>query len=186
MIAFVEGSMERQFLNNFMKYVHVVPVSNGITWTVDRMCGQITTAYEALDLPGTVFVWIDREGRVETALEIYDRIRISLLNAGAPPEDTHILINDRMSENVILADEQIIRAEFGDPEYTYTMAGLSGKAKLKTMFGNRGIHYRETNHGIKLLKKIRLSRCALACASTARFMETFVSECWWTREQSVV
>ncbi len=179
MLAFVEGSMERQFLNMHMKYVHVVPVDNGISWTVERMCGQITTAYEALDVPGTVIVWIDREGRPETSQMIYDSVHNALLSVGAPENDIHILINDKMAENVMLADEQMIRTEFNQPDYIYNSEGLSGKSILKSLYRERGESYKETRHGVQLLKKLRLSRSALTSQTVSRFLTSFGYPCWW-------
>lgn len=179
MIAFVEGSMERQFLNANMNYVHVVPVQNGISWNLERMCLQISTAYQALNRNCDVIVWIDREGRSETSHEIGDQIRDALISCGADPLAIHLLINDRMVENVILADENAIRDEFGDPNYIYSFEGHSGKSILKAMFGSIDINYKETNHGVKLLKKIRISRSSQKSPTTARFLSTFTQDCWW-------
>lgn len=181
MMAFVEGSMERQFINRFMKYIRVIPVDNGITWTIERMCIQICDAYEALDLQGTVFVWIDREGRTETADEIRVQIHDALVHVGAPKGDIHILVNDRMSENVILADQDLIRSKFGREEYQYEFEGRSGKQVLKNMFKDIDVNYKETIHGVEMLKGTRISRSALNSPSVAAFLDTFTAQCWWVQ-----
>lgn len=179
MLAFVEGKMERQFINSNMKYVRVVPVQNGITWTLERMCLQITTAFKALDMHCAVAVWIDREGRAEDASHIAEYLRNALLNSGAPPNRIHILINDRMSENLILADEQIIKSEFNDQGYAYDMEGLSGKHYLESKYLENGIKYKKMDHGVGLLNKVRLSRAGQKSPSVAHFLSTFDQECWW-------
>lgn len=171
--------MERQFINLNFKYVRVVTVQNGITWTTDRLCQQIVTAYLAYDRPGDVIAWLDREGRQETAADIHAAITLALVSAGAPPAAVHVLVNDRMSENVILADEQAIIAEFGDNAYTYTHEGINGKHLLKTLFRRKGINYKEMVDGVKMMKKIRLSRSAAKSPSVARFLTTFTRPCWW-------
>jgi Domain of unknown function (DUF4276) len=179
MLAFVEGKMERQFINSNMKYVHVVPVQNGISWTLERMCLQIVTAFEALDMKCEVAVWIDREGRTEEAHQIAECIRGALVTCGALSESVHILINDRMAENVILADEEMIKIEFGDHGYSYEMEGRPGKTYLRNKYRENGINYKETDHGVRLLKKMRLSRARQKSPSVAHFLTTFNQECWW-------
>lgn len=179
MLGFIEGKMERQFINSNMKYIRVVPVQNGTAWDLDQMCSQITTTFLALDMNCSVVVWIDREGRKESSKEIGDRILLELTRCGANANDVHILINDRMAENTILADESIIQAEFENPEYTYRFEGKSGKPVLKALYFEKGINYKETNHGVAMLNKIRLSRSGINSPAVARFLSTFDKECWW-------
>ncbi len=179
MIGFIEGKMERQFIHNNMKYIRIVPVSNGIAWTIERMCSQIVTAFRALNMKCDIIVWIDREGRTQPASEIFESIHGALLNSGADSDSIHILINDRMSENVILADEEIIKEECGDPHYVYNFEGRSGKSLLKQKYAALGVNYKETDHGVRLLKKIRISRSAQKSPSVSRFLDTFKSDCWW-------
>src|SRR5688572_21882293 len=100
MLAFVEGSMERVFINSNFKYITVVPVSNGISWSLPALCGQIVGFFKLRNFYGEVIVWLDREGRAESAEEIGDAIRNSLIDAGADPQRIHLLVCDRMTENV--------------------------------------------------------------------------------------
>lgn len=179
MLGFIEGRMERQFINNNMKYVHVVPINNGITWTVDRLCSQIATAYRALNMQCEIFVWIDREGRQQSSYEIFSAVRDTLLSCGANPDSIHIMIYDRMTENLILADEVLIKEEFNDPDYTYQHEGRSGKTILKEMYNQLGVAYKEMDHGVHLLKKVRVSRSAENSPSASRFLQTFDKDCWW-------
>lgn len=179
MLAFVEGSMERQFINANFKYIRVVSVSNGITWTVERLCEQITTSYKAFDYNGETFVWVDREGREATAGEIRADIQQSLLNAGADPDRLHVLVNDRTSENVILADEDAIRDEFDKPDFIYTYEGQNGKRYVKDLYRESGDVYKEMVQGVRLLKKIRLSKSALNSPCVNDFVSSVNTDCWW-------
>ena|SRR3990167_1742263 len=179
MLVFAEGSMERKFIHENFKYVRVVPVSNGICWNCDRLSRQIVTNYRALDYYGDVFVWLDREGRAQSSEEIKGEIRAALIEAGADPQRLYILVNDRMTENVILADESAIRSEFDKPDYTYEFEGLGGKTKLRALYAENGENYKEMVQGSKLLKKIRLTNSALSSPSVSSFLQECSLDCWW-------
>lgn len=171
--------MERQFVNANFKYVRVVPVQNGISWTPEQLCRQIVNSYLAYDYHGDVVVWLDREGRATTAEALRNDIFNALQTAGAPAGQVHVLVNDRMCENVILADVSAIRAQFGDPSYLYTHEGESGKSILKDMYKELGINYKETREGVLMLKRIRLSNCAAHSAAVSALLSTLTQPCWW-------
>jgi hypothetical protein len=100
-LVFIEGHMERMFLNNTFPYAEAISVSNGIAWTVPALCKQIATRFRARNFYGdAVVAWVDREKRNETAGEIRQALLNALIDAGSPPETTHIPINDRMSETL--------------------------------------------------------------------------------------
>lgn len=173
--------MEREFLGRYMKYIRVSPVHNGVSWTLSRLCQQIATAYSAFDLKTRVVVWVDREGRTETAGEIRAEIRAALVTAGAADDAIFILVNDRMVENLLLADEVVIRGEFGVREYQYDAEGRNGKRRLKELFSEKGQNYKEMIHGVTLLKKIELDRCGLVSPSANAFVSEYTDECWWIK-----
>ena len=179
MLAFVEGSMERQFVSANFKYVNVVPVHNGITWSTDQLCKKISSDFKASNFNGPVFVWLDREGRTELAAEIREAILSSLIEAGGQQDNIHVMINDRMSENFILSDEQVIREEFELPTYEYDFEGQNGKYILKKMHRDIGINYKEMVHGARLLKKVRIERASIKSPSVQLFLSNFFRECWW-------
>jgi hypothetical protein len=179
MLAFVEGSMERQFLNSNFKYVRVVPVKNGISWSKEQLARQIVSAYLAYDKPEEVVVWLDREGRTDSVEELRQYLISELTSAGSQLMQTHVLVNDQMSENIILADEDVIRDEFGDEAYVYRHEGLNGKSRLKDYFKTKDINYKEMINGAQMLKKIRLRNCARSSACVQSFLTTFDRECWW-------
>lgn len=173
--------MERAFVNiNFPK-IDVIPVFNGNTWTTYRLCEQIITKFRAKNTyPAQVVVWIDREENPDDSGVIAQSVRNAFADAGYPAAKVHCLIPDRMSENIILADEDVIREEIGDQLYTYGFEGQNGKHHLKTLLSAVDKPYKETTHGPKLLKKIRLSRARTNSPSVDLFLSTFPLNCWWT------
>ena len=179
MLAFIEGSMERQFVNSNFKYVRVVPVQNGITWSSERLCRQIETSFKAFDYAGEVVVWIDREGRDISAADLRNEIRATLINCGADPSKVYVLVNDRMAENLILSDESAIISEFGNDGYKYEHEGFNGKRRLRDLYLKKSVNYKEMIHGVKMLKKIRISNCAINSPSVLDFYNEFNRDCWW-------
>jgi len=182
MLAFIEGSMERQFVNANFKYVHVIPVSNGISWTREAMCKQICSSYKAIDVNEDVVVWIDLEGRACLAAQLRQDIIDALCDAGADKDKVHVLVTDRMSENIMLADEHMMRSFLNDPDYEYKFEGSNGKSVMKRVFQAKGLTYKETLHGISLLKKLRLARSAEKSASVQLFLSTMSYDCWWINQ----
>ena len=179
-LAFVEGEMEQLFLNDNFTYVEVVTVPNGKCWTVDALCSKIGSFYRARDPYNvTVVVWLDREKRPESAEFMKQRIRNELLCCGADPNRLAILINDIMSENIILADEEFIKKEFNKPDYKYVFEGKGGKAVIKSLYKEFGQSYSETFHGSAALKKIRLSRSAINSPPVSSFVGELNLPCWW-------
>lgn len=102
--------MEQMFVNNNFHYVRVVPISNGVTWSTSQMCEQIGTFYRASNFFGEkVVVWMDREGRTESATVIAHAVKNQLIKDGLEDRQIAIMLCDRMTENLILADVSLIR-----------------------------------------------------------------------------
>ncbi|WP_338424815.1 hypothetical protein [Sphingopyxis kveilinensis] len=171
--------MERQFVNANFKYIRVIPLDNGVTWSIEQICNKISTTYRALNLNCVVIVWLDREGRDETAEQIREQIYQALINLGAEPQNIRIMVCDRMTENVILADEQVISDLFQLEAYEYAHEGKNGKHILKEFYKSHNINYKEMKEGVALLKRIRLDRASQKSASVARFRADWNGDCWW-------
>lgn len=181
-IAFVEGSMERLFVNRNFPHIDLIPVLNGESWTVDRLASQIASLYRVKNvLPQHTIVWLDREGRSETTNQIRQVILDALKGAGANPDRISICIPDRMTENIILADEDLIKGEFSLPQYKYPGDGSNGKGEIKRLYREINVNYKETFHGAGLLKNTYLSRAAANSPSAEGFYSGFNIPCWWRR-----
>lgn len=177
-LAFVEGQMERLFLNNNFEYVHVVSIENGCGWSIDRMCENIITLYNSLNSnPDVIVVWYDRERRTESCEAIVKLIYDLLDKGGLPSERLRIGIPDIMTENWILSDEVLIHDTFGYADYKYEHEGRSGSVELNRLFRDaKGRKYKKTKDGSFLLKKMRLKRCVSKSASD--FFTQFEFNCW--------
>ncbi len=174
--------MERMFVNTNFPHIEVVSIPNGESWTPPKLANQIGSLYQTKNFNADiVIVWFDRENNTETSEEIEDIVRQTLNDIGVSNEKIRVCIPDKMTENLILADEELIRSEFGLLEFTYSGDGCNGKAEIRSLFERAGEKYKETYHGIKLLKKTHLSRAAENSQSIRRFFERFDSECWWNR-----
>jgi hypothetical protein len=181
-LAFVEGSMERIFINNNFRQVVVVGVDNGNSWTTEALCRQIITKYLAKKVfPAAIVVWFDREENADDIAVIAGAVRSAFEEAGYPGSKVHCLIPNRMSENIILADETIIKEEIEDEGYSYEFEGQNGKSKIKSLWKSVGRSYKETTDGVRLLKRIRLGRLIEGSPAVAQFLETFKSDCWWVQ-----
>lgn len=179
-LAFVEGTMERLFVNNNFDYVHLVPVENGASWTPEKLANQIGSKFFVKNAsPDLIVVWLDKEEPTRCAKTTREKILGELAKRGAALGSIHICIPDLTTENVILADEQAIREYLQLDEYSYQSEGKNGKAEIKKLFASNGKTYSETFEGTRLLKKIRLSRSAKKSPSAKDFLSAFPLDCWW-------
>ncbi len=180
-LAFVEGTMEKMFINNNFSYVHVTPVSNGSGWSPNRIAEFIGSSYRIKNLnPDLIIVWIDKENHDCNSDEFCNKIFDALVSKGADSEKIRICLADMMTENIILADEKLIREEFLDSTYIYDSEGKNGKRILSSLYATKGINYKETREGTALMKKVNLHRAAIKSPAAARFINDFpIANCWW-------
>jgi hypothetical protein len=172
--------MEKLFINNNFHYVEVIPIGNGDSWSLHNICAEITSKYSVRDAnPDLVIVWIDRERQFCGSDGVAMAIHAALTAVGVPDEKLAVCVPDRMTENVILADESMIAIEFELSEYKYALEGKNGKAALRRLLGQRSEAYKETVTGVRLLKKVRLRRCANCSPSVKAFTDRLAIPCWW-------
>lgn len=179
-VAFVEGAMEQMFINQNFGYVRCIKIGNGSSWTVDRISADIVRKYRVIKRnPSRIVIWFDRERRSESAEEISNTVRNYLKKENFDEEKTIIIINDRCVENLILSDENLIINQFGDSSYKYKYTGIMGKPILKEMYKKKEINYKETVHGVKILKSLRVSNVERVSSSMADIYKNFQRKCWW-------
>ena len=184
-LAFVEGTMEKVFVNTNFKHVHLIPVSNGRSWTIERIAERIASNYHTVNLnPDLIIVWIDLEVLSRDVDKFKEVILDQLSKRGADLNKIHFLIPNRMTENMILADELIIRETFDDASYCYQHEGKGGKSILSQLYKNNGETYKPTNQGIKLLSRIRIERSAMTSPSVNDFFQNIAIPCWWLQAQN--
>lgn len=179
-LAFVEGMMERMFINGSFGYVDVITMSNGSGWKIEKICEILSSKFFTKNVnPDLIIVWLDRESHAVSVEEFRQKIIDSLVARGAPADRIFVCIPDKMTENVILSDVELIRNEFNIPSYEYISDGENGKAYLKNLFKEKSINYKETIHGVKLLKKMRLKKCLPHNKSVDLFLGGLEVPCWW-------
>jgi len=179
-IVLAEGLMERKFFFQNFPYVHVVTLSNGKSWSLDALCAQIGTKYAVLSRRADrVVVWLDREKHPWQPSEVTKRIKYELQSKGVAPHTVCVCIPDRMTENVILADEELIRKEFSLESYSYPGDGTDGKKILHDIHKQADKSYSEIIQGSVLLKKVRLVKAAVNSSSLSQFIDDLNLPCWW-------
>lgn len=184
-LAMVEGTMERIFINNNFSYVEVITLNNGSGWSIDKLCEQITTKYKVKNAnPDWVIIWIDMEKKNCDPEFFRNKILCAMLSIGVEKTKLAICVPNRMTENIILADEHAIYDYLG-LKFNYEHEGKNGKHILSGLFGDVGKTYRKTFDGVILLKKIRLQRAALKSKSAKAFVDAFKHPCWWVNADAV-
>ena len=177
--------MERFFIDANFHYAEIVEVSNGEGWSLHDLADQVAGKFytKNMDADFTI-VWLDKERRAEPAEVIEATIMERLVVKGADPDKTVVCVPDRMTENVILADEQLIRSQFQLPGYVYELEGRGGKHHLEALFAAKQINYKETSHGADLLKRVRLVRAAQKNKAAKKLLDAVPIDCWW-KDQGV-
>ena len=184
-IAFVEGTMERMFININMPYIRVVPISNGSSYTASTMCDQIEAKYaltqESFDL---IIIWMDKERHPWCDQNFCTNLISRLVSRGADAQKIKICIPNRMTENFILADEVLMKKEIGLVDYKYVAEAKNGKKMLSDFLKGKGVSYQETIHGIKLMKQMRLAHSAQVSPSASSFLSSLNLPCWWLQPRA--
>lgn len=182
-LAFIEGTMERIFVNKNFNYVHVVEIKNGFGWDEVRICDQVLSKFKVNNVNyDVVLIWFDREDMRSNSKDIQDYFIEKFAEIGFDTKKLFICVPDKMTENFILADEELMNTDFDLDNYKYDGDGINGKSYLKRIFKDNGENYKETFHGALLLKKLRLGRASLASASAKLFHDQLDIDCWWLND----
>lgn len=177
--AILEGGMERAFVNSNFDYVHVMPISNGITWTVPAMIKQIETLVGALAYnPDLVIVWFDREKRAESADEIAQAVVNALSPTTIAQEKLVVVVCDQMTENLFLLDGALLAKEGIAEEAMPASIGRNGKTVIKELYKAKGRKYTETFDGVRMLKSLNLQACGQHYPQ-ADILKAALPACWW-------
>lgn len=181
-LALVEGTMEKKFINNNFSYIELIPVANGNSWTLETICREIASKFTTKNYNADIIiVWLDLEKQTCGSVGVENAVRSALISAGAPHDRICICIPDRMTENVILADVALIQQKFSIPNYVYAGDGVNGKHQLSMLFKAANENYKETFHGVQMMKAMRLSNSAQNSPSMGRFYNSIsqLTDCWW-------
>jgi hypothetical protein len=184
-LAFVEGSMEQQFIKNNMKKIRVIKIEGGNSRSAEKLCEQIESKYTTANIKARmIIIWIDKEKMIDRDERFIDLLKNMFASKGISKRRISICIPNQMTENIILSDEQLIIKEFFDEEqfcYEYTHEGKNGAHVLNSLFKmHKNSTYKKTTDGVRLLKKVCLERASEKSISARQFKNSLPRvNFWW-------
>jgi hypothetical protein len=177
----VEGHLERNFLSQNCKGLHNIRIGvQGVAVSAEAIAKQLESQWRLrLGHFRNLVVVLDREGRQQSSSEFSKHLEgllykhcegVSVVIVGCP---------DRMIENWIIADHEVVADYLGHAFPKYEGDGKSGKAMLKAVFRSAGRTYFEVADGVTLLKKSRIPKIVRSSASAREFFSRCAIDCWW-------
>ena len=181
----VEGNMEKKFLQKVCgEKCAIGKIRNGKTITIPAMAEQIVKRikfYKKWNCHPIVIL-VDLERRSGTWSEMEKDLRAEIKNLGYDPSEFKIGIADRMIENWILADHDLMNDEFKGIFDERNYDGENGKKILKNLIGEGS--YKKTTRGVELLRKMNVRRASRNSESLKSFIETLDGiDCWWLSKE---
>lgn len=120
---------------------------NGKSVTIKAIANKISSLIRLLNNKHyPIVVVIDRENRHEDCITIIENLKKELIDNGHENEDIRISVADKMLENWIIADWELIDDIKNKPEVTDS---LNGSSEIKKKLGSYG----KTTDGVSLFLK---------------------------------
>jgi hypothetical protein len=170
--------METHFVNS--TYANAIvqrPFPNGDDVALDLIIECINDQLETVGGEiKKVIVLMDREGRHISASEMANLIAAGVSHKN-PGRAFYIGVSDREIENWILADEQAVAVQCGNPGYGYDCEGRNGKSVLQKLTDGVDLGYRDK---ALLLKASYASRIRAKSPSFDNFVGSLDFEWWWS------
>lgn len=134
--ALVEGHTELHFIKNtYANSIVSRPIPNGKSVSISLIVESIVDAVQALGGEiKRVIILLDREGRDITSSEMAIAI-IDGVGAICSGRKFYVGVADIQIENWMLADEQMIRSVFNEPDFIYPGDGVGSKNILHRISG---------------------------------------------------
>jgi hypothetical protein len=124
-----------------------------------------------------IFIKIDREGRSESAEEVEKELFKMILAEGVGSDQVVVSVCDRMIENWILADEELLLDRYG-VDFTAQSEGNHGKRHLSELVKSRH-EYHETTVGVELFCALSARRIVVRSQSFERLSVRLANVCDW-------
>ncbi len=174
----VEGELEKKFVEKIYPNHPVQKIGcNGDEVCIEAISKHIATKcrlYNNRYYP--IIIIFDREDRTASISELKRDLLTQLSIEGI--NDTFIVgISNRMVENWILADEEIVKQYTNTKKpFLNTFEGLDGKKEIKKFLPT----YHETTDGVELLLKCRASIIKNKSISFTEFFNDLPdNNCYW-------
>ncbi|MFE0757201.1 hypothetical protein ACFW16_24795 [Inquilinus sp. NPDC058860] len=132
-----------------------------------------------------VYIVSDREDREESCEAMEAQYLSELKLRGIDITQIKIVFCDRMIENWIIADVEMIRGEYGDCVSAGETEGCDGKTKLRQIMSGAQERYSETVHGLRLFKRCNPARIAENSPSFRKLVLALEDRCEWLARHGV-
>lgn len=175
----VEGLMEQKFIQSVCPGAKVVTIGcNGRDAPMKTVAHFILKHLRLMkDRFYPVYIWLDREGRTESAAQLIDELTVEVTAAGF--SNFVVGIPDRHTETWILHDWELVRSRSnGQPVKPATIEGCYGKALLRRALPE----YTEVIMGVELLKSVDVAQVLETSPSFASFVKQINLKCWWLEQ----
>jgi hypothetical protein len=175
----VEGHMEQLIVQKLCPRIPVQRLEiNGDDAEIAAIVDRIESIFRILNnrfYP--VCVVFDREGRQEDSMAIVAAVEAELVARQLDASQFRIAVCDRMIENWILADKDLLAKRYNHAE-NICCEGLNGKGVLRKIC--EGVErYRETTVGVRLFQSASVRAMYEGSASFKQFVDKIDFECWW-------
>ncbi len=144
----VDGYTEKLIVNHYCPTAKVARTDlNGKNVTLQAIANKIIAYIKIFNNKYyPIIILVDRENRIENCNELSKKL-LSLIKEKDPIDnDIRVAFADKMIENWILADWQVLETVKSKPENT---DGLNGSSEIKKIRNS----YSKTTDGVDLLKK---------------------------------
>lgn len=139
---------------------------NGKSVTIDAIANKVASLIRLLNNRHyPIIVVIDREEREESCGNLCQELGNKLNALGLDDQDIRICFADRMFENWIIADWDVLETDKEKPEFT---EGLKGSSEIKKILGS----YHKTTEGVELFLKCNLETIYQHSESFRNFVDS--------------
>lgn len=147
----VDGFTEKLVLGNLCPGKPVSRTDlNGKSVSIDAIANKVASLIRLFNNRHyPIIVVIDREQRAENCPDLCEELGNRLIELGLNDQDIRICFADRMFENWIIADWDVLETDKQRPE---TTDGLKGASEIKKILGS----YHKTTDGVELFLKCNL------------------------------
>lgn len=138
---------------------------NGKAVTLDAIANKVSSLIRLFNNRHyPIIIVIDREQRIENCDDLCVSLSTKLIDLGFAGQDIRICFADRMFENWIIADWQVLECNKIKPDIT---DGLRGSSEIKKAIGS----YNKTTDGVELFLKCNLETVYKCSPSFKKFVD---------------
>lgn len=178
---FVDGHMESRIIKKIGCNYPVRRIdTNGRDVSVEAIAKKIELLYRTLNNKNyPIIIIVDRECREINCKVFRENIEKSMEDRGLDLTQFKICVCDRMIENWILADPEMLANKY-ERFKRKNYEGELGKAVIKKLFRPEN-PYNESTDGVNMFVEARASEMRKNSASFSVLYQYLDDECWWKK-----